>query len=229
MRLFDLPWGPFPRRVTIYIAEKGLDIELIPVSFATGEHRSEEILRRNPMGSLPILELDDGTCLVDSYPIMEYLEEIYPKPCLTGRTPIERARMHSLMDRTFDLFNRAPAYYYQVQPEWARLIKQDPKIAEYLKPKFDLALKNLEFIVDAGGPFLMGERLTIADCTLYPIYDHYITNYDFEIFNDEYPKLQRWARLFQQRPSAEGRLRDDGLGKYPPFEPPPGKKFWWQQ
>jgi len=75
MKLYDLPPSPNARRVRIFIAEKGLDIPIVPVNMMTGENQTEEYLDKNPLGMMPVLELDDGTCISESATICRYLEE----------------------------------------------------------------------------------------------------------------------------------------------------------
>ena len=81
-----------PRRVKIYLAEKGLkDIEQVDFLPPFNELRSPAFLAKNPAGRIPVLELDDGTWLPESDAIIEYLEELYPEPPMLGTTPLERA------------------------------------------------------------------------------------------------------------------------------------------
>jgi glutathione S-transferase len=91
----------------LYLAEKAaagtvIDLPQIPVDLRQGEQRQPAHLARNPFGKLPVLELDDGSHLVESLAIIEYLEECYPDPPMTGRSPLERARAREL-ERIADL------------------------------------------------------------------------------------------------------------------------------
>ena len=95
MKLYQFPPAPNPARVLFYLNEKGLDIERVLVDFTQGEQRSPEHLARNPTGTLPVLELDDGTFLTESVAIIEYLEECFPAPVMIGRSPLERARVRA--------------------------------------------------------------------------------------------------------------------------------------
>ena len=96
MKLYHYQFAPNPRKVRIYIAEKGFPIDYEEVDLAKGENRTPEFLAKNPMGSLPVLELDDGNYLTESLAIIEYLEELHPDPPMIGTTPLERARTHEL-------------------------------------------------------------------------------------------------------------------------------------
>lgn len=229
MKFYDLSWGPFPRRVTIYMQEKGInDIEVIPVDYATGQNRTPEMLQKSLTGTLPVLELDDGTCLTDSYAILEYLEEIYPEPSFTGRTPEERARMRMIMNHIADLNLRAGPVFANILPQWARALKQEPIVAEWTRPSFNRSLEYIEMLIDDNGPFMMGDRITLVDCAMYPLPHHNMTNYDDYFITDEYPKLKRWFEMFSERPSAQCPLRDDGLREMDAADLDPAKPYWWR-
>ena len=74
MKVYDFPYAPNPQKLRVYLAEKGLNIQKVTVNITRGENRTPEFLSKNPMGSLPVLELDDGTCLTESLAIIEYFE-----------------------------------------------------------------------------------------------------------------------------------------------------------
>ena len=98
--------GPNPRLVRMFLVEKGLvegtDFERVHYDIISGENRqSADYTAKNPLGTTPTLELDDGTCLTESWPICEYLEEIHPQPNLFGATPLERAQVRKWA-RLFD-------------------------------------------------------------------------------------------------------------------------------
>ena len=93
MKLYDLPPSPNARRVRIFVAEKGLEIPTIAVDMAKGENKAADYLAKNSLGKMPVLELDDGTCIAESGAICRYLEETHPEPALMGRTAVERAQV----------------------------------------------------------------------------------------------------------------------------------------
>ena len=84
MKMYDFTLAPSPRRVRIFLAEKGISVELVQVDIMRNANRTPEFYRKNPLGSLPILELDDGSCLSESVAICRYFEEIQPAPQLFG-------------------------------------------------------------------------------------------------------------------------------------------------
>ena len=91
MILYDVKTSPSPRRVRIFIAEKGLDIEVVQVNTAEREHLKEDFLKLNPWATVPVLKLDDGTCISEAIACCRYLEENYPNPPLMGVNPSEKA------------------------------------------------------------------------------------------------------------------------------------------
>ena len=91
MKLYDSTIAPNPRRVRNFLAEKGITVPLDPVDIRGGVNRQPEFLAKNPMGGLPVLELDDGTCIAESLVICEYFEDRHPEPPLLGRTSEEKA------------------------------------------------------------------------------------------------------------------------------------------
>jgi glutathione S-transferase len=93
MLLYDLPAGSNPRRVRIFLAEKGVTVPMRKVDAAADENRKSPFLALNPLGKLPVLELDDGTVITESIAICRYFEALHPAPPLFGRTPLEQARI----------------------------------------------------------------------------------------------------------------------------------------
>ena len=91
MILYDVKTAPSARRVRIFLAEKNLDVEVIQVNTAEGEHLKEDFLKLNPWATVPVLKLDDGTCISEAIACCRYLEENNPNPPLMGVNPSEKA------------------------------------------------------------------------------------------------------------------------------------------
>ena len=87
MKLYDYKQAPNPRRVRMFMAEKGIEIETVQVNLMKLEQHSEAYKKINPAGEVPTLQLDDGSCISQTNAICRYLEDIYPDPPLYGRTP----------------------------------------------------------------------------------------------------------------------------------------------
>src|SRR5713226_3423593 len=98
MKIYDYKLAPNPRRVRIFLAEKKIIVPLEEIDIMKGVNRQPEFLRKNPLGGIPVLELDDGKCLAESVAICRYFEELHPEPALFGTGAIERA--------TIEMWNR---------------------------------------------------------------------------------------------------------------------------
>ncbi len=98
MKLYDGGRAPNPRRVRIFLAEKGLSVPMVQVDIMAGEQKAPEIAALNPMMRVPILEFDDGTVLSESVAICRYFEEMHPEPPLMGVDARDRA--------TVEMWNR---------------------------------------------------------------------------------------------------------------------------
>ena len=92
MKLYDNTAAPNPRRVRVFMAEKGLEIDTVQVDMLKGEHKTPEFIEKNLQGQIPVLELDDGTCISESVAICRYLELIQPEPPLFGTSPVQQAQ-----------------------------------------------------------------------------------------------------------------------------------------
>jgi glutathione S-transferase len=167
MRLHTSPRAPNPRRVDMFLAEKGIEgLERRTYDLNRGDLRSAEFRAINPLGRVPVLELDDGRCLAESRAICTYLESLHPEPNLMGRDAVERAFIESA-DRQVELFllfsianavrHTHPGLAPLEQPQFTDFgTSQGEKLLEYAAT-FDRIL--------ATRPWLAGDRFTIADIT----------------------------------------------------------------
>jgi glutathione S-transferase len=198
MKLFDFLYAPNPTRVRVYLAEKGLSIPLEPVDLVKGEQRSPAFLRKNPLGGVPVLELDDGSCLTESLAIIEYLEELHPEPPMIGREPLERARVRSL-ERMAEMRVLHPVAHLLHNTRAPLGNPPVKEIADDARAGLERALPVLEAAIGEG-PFVAGARPTVADCTLCAAF-RLATLIDVELDAGR-PGLARWWAAFRQRPSA---------------------------
>jgi glutathione S-transferase len=171
------------------------------VNILSGENRAPEFLAKNPMGGLPVLELDDGTYLPESLAIMEYLEDLNPTPPMIGTTPAERARVRAL-ERIAELsiLGRVATIFQNSHPFFAGRIKQSPDAADNARGMLKGASRILDGLIGKG-PFVAGARPSIADCTL-------VAAFNFAEFagvpiDPECINLHRWWSTFKERPSAQ--------------------------
>jgi len=168
MKLYVAPRAPNPRRVTLFMAEKGIaGIELVDVDLNAGEHRSQTFLELSPFAKVPALQLDDGRVLSESRAICVYLEGLYPTPNLMGVDSTERAFIE-MADRQIELylFGTVAQCIRHTHPGLAVLEKE--QFADFGKAQgrrvlevarwFDAHLARHEFVA--------AQRFTIADITL---------------------------------------------------------------
>lgn len=199
MKLYDGGRAPNPRRVTIFLKEKGLDIETVQVDMGRLGHKSAEITAKNPLQRLPVLELDDGTALCESVAICRYLEELHPEPALFGTDAKERALVEMWNRRVELHFLAAVAaafrHLHPAMKEWE--VPQVPQWGEVNKPKavdflrfLDVELENRDFVA--------GSRFSIADITM-------VVAFDFMkpariACPEELTHVWRWYRAVSARP-----------------------------
>ena len=93
MKLYDYPGAPNPRRVRVVAAEKNIELDYVTVDMRKREHKTPQFIQKNPSGKIPVLELDDGTCIGESIAICRYLESLYPEPNLFGMSSLEIAQI----------------------------------------------------------------------------------------------------------------------------------------
>lgn len=211
LKLFYFPVAPNPTKVLVYLAEKGLarrladesregvEIEMVRVSLIDGENRTPEFLARNPQGKLPVLELDDGTNLTESLAIIEYLEERFPEPPMLGATPEERAHARSI-ERIADvgvLMPTARAVHATRSPLG---LPSNPPVAEAALEVRESTLGQLDERL-AKTPFLAGNRVTVADCTLWAGLG-FGSVFGIEL-NPTHENVARWRSEFGARPSTQ--------------------------
>lgn len=166
MKLYDGGRAPNPRRVRIFLAEKGISVPLFPVDMGAMEHRGGEVTLRNPLQRLPVLELDDGTVLTESVAICRYFEELQPEPPLFGRGALGKAQVEMWQRRVeFNLFQPVSHAFRHVHPamkEWEK-----PQVPEWGEANKSRALDFL-VLLDAElslREFAAGDAFSIADIT----------------------------------------------------------------
>ena len=166
MKLYDGGKAPNPRRVRIYLAEKGLSVPLEPVDMGAMGHRSETIAARNPLMRLPVLELDDGTVISESIAICRYFEELNPEPPLFGTGAVGRA-MVEMWQRRMELnllavVANAFRHTHPAMKEW-----EVPQVAEWGEANRPKALDFMALLDRelAGRAFIAGDAYSVADIT----------------------------------------------------------------
>ena len=168
MILYTMPHAPNPRRVTIFAAEKNIDLTHVNIDLRSREHKSVEFIRRNPNGKIPVLELEDGTCIAESIAISRYLESLKPEPNLFGRTVLETAQIemhHRFIE--LELFSQVGVSWVNgpiiaasglIDPIAAAKARSDAFVNRYYE-RLQEELSEREYIA--------GDRFTIADITAF--------------------------------------------------------------
>jgi glutathione S-transferase len=115
MKLYDAPWAPSPRRVRMYLAEKGIEIERVQLDLRKGDNLRPDYVSVNPQRQLPALQLDDGSVIDDSLGICRYFEALQPDPPLFGATPLEAGLVEAWIRRVEHDWFQAVALYFRNQ------------------------------------------------------------------------------------------------------------------
>jgi glutathione S-transferase len=163
--------APNPRRVRLFLAAKGLSIPEKMLSLQAREHKSAEVVARNPRGQVPFLELDDGRILSETISICRYLDELHPDPPLVGTTAIERAETDMWIRRVETGLGTPVSLFWQHgHPFTAKVVNQIPAMGEAARPQA-LAMMGWFDAQLADRTWLAGDRFTLADISLLTIID----------------------------------------------------------
>ncbi|CAB0150789.1 Glutathione S-transferase GST-6.0 [Pseudidiomarina piscicola] len=204
MKLYETKTAPNPRRVRLFLAEKGLldKVECVEIDLQKGENLTPEFAAKNPMKKVPVLELDDGTCISETMAICRYFELAYPDaPNLLGESALEQAEIEQWLrwlDYYFFIpcgmgFQHTSGYFKDRMtpvPEWGELCIEDVK-------KFMVFLNNHL----AENHYICCDRFTAADITAYAI-AAFARVVKLRV-DDTYPHLLEWYQRMDQRPSAQ--------------------------
>ena len=172
MKFYDCSSAPSPRRVRIFIAEKGLDIPTVQVDLRNGEHLTESFRKLNPWCTVPVLELDDGTAISEAVAVCRYLEDAHPEPPLMGVDPRDRAVV-AMWEHRFEIdgfLAVTEAFRNQARGLAGRAltgpesVAQIPELVQRGRARVERFFGELDARL-AGHPFVAGERYTIADIT----------------------------------------------------------------
>ena len=165
MKIYDSKTAPNPRRVRIFVAEKGIQIPYEEVDLVKAVNRGEEFRKKNPSGTVPVLELDDGTCISETVAICRYLEELHPNPPLMGVDAKDRALVEMWQRRMeLELLLPIADAFRQRHDFFKGKIRQLPEYAKVQKKNAEDRLARLNNEL-ANRKFIAGDRYTIADIT----------------------------------------------------------------
>jgi glutathione S-transferase len=201
MKIYNSSVAPNPRRVRIFLAEKGIQVPYQEVDLAKAENRLPEFRKINPMAAVPVLELDDGSHIAESVAICRYFEEVHPEPPLFGVGAKQRAAVE-MWQRRMEFALLGPiADAFRLQHEFFKgRIRQCPEYAAIRKEDAFERLKWLDVEL-AHRRFIAGEQFTIADITAMVAIDFGRLS-DIRIQPDQH-NLARWHQEVSARPSAK--------------------------
>ncbi|MBN7759603.1 glutathione S-transferase [Nitratireductor aquibiodomus] len=202
MKLYDGGRAPNPRRVRIFLAEKGIEVPIVPVDMGALEHKSEMLTRLNPLQRLPVLELDDGTVLTETVAICRYFEALHPEPALFGKGALGMAQVEMWQRRVemhlFFPIAQAFRHLHPAMKDW-----EVPQVGEWGEANKPRALEFLTYLNAelADRPFIAGDDYSIADITG-------LSSVDFMklariSIPDGLDHVMRWYHTVAGRPSAQ--------------------------
>lgn len=202
MKLYDFAPFPNPRRVRMFLAEKGVEVPIEQINVLKGEHRTDTYKAKNPNATVPCLGLDDDSYISGCVAISRYFEATNPKPALMGGTPAEQANVSMWQRRVEEgLMDASVAYFHHATPGLGELELYQNK---------DWGMKNHERTIAtvktldaelADKKFIAGDDFSIADITA-------LCAIDFAVFAeivsvDDYPNVKRWHDDVSARDSAK--------------------------
>jgi len=205
MKLYDVTAAPNPRRVRIFIAEKGINVPMQQVDMRGGEQRTPNYLRMNPSGKIPVLETDDGEYIAESVAICRYLEALHPEPNLFGATPVELGQIE-MNNRILEL-----ELWNPIGVSWVN----GPVVAQIAAGRFkqnqqakETGDKNTHRFYErlneelASRSYMAGNRFTVADITALTAID-FATELVGLKPEEKLENLWQWHQRVSARPSAK--------------------------
>ena len=201
MLIYDAK-SPAPRCLRMFLLEKQLSLPAVTINVFAGENRQPAFLAINPAGQTPALRCDDGSTVSEAVAIAEYLEELYPIPTLIGSTPEQRAQTRQWWRRVelnITEFIHNAYHYAEGLERFTPRIPVLPAAADGLKSIAQDRLRWLDDMLGAG-PYLCGERFSVADIWLYVWLDFGISVN--QPFDRHLPHISPWFERMAARPSA---------------------------
>lgn len=200
MKIYETKTAPNPRRVRMFLAEKGIDVDYVQVDIQKGENLTAEMRAKNPLGKIPILELEDGTCIAETDAICTYFEALHPEPSLMGTTPIEKATI-SMWQRQVEFAYDAIGMCFQHTTGYFK--DRMVPVPEYGKEAGINAAKYLNILERRleVKPFIAGDNFSIADITALCAID-FARVVNIRV-GDKHENLKRWYDSVSNRASAK--------------------------
>ena len=202
MKIYNSPVAPNPRRVRVFLAEKGISVPYEDIDIGNAVNRQPEFRKKNPLAGVPVLELDDGTCIAESVAICRYFEALNPEPPMFGVGAKDQAVVEMWQRRCeLSLFFPIAQVFRHTHPAMKELeVPQVPAWAEANRPRVLDFLRILDAELGKH-PFIAGERYTVADITALCAID-FMKPARIAV-PEELTHLKRWHAEVSARPSAK--------------------------
>lgn len=205
MKLYWFQVAPNPTRVRLYVAEKnaggaGIELDEAVIKLPKGEQKTPGFKALNPFGVLPVLELDDGSCIIESLTIIDYLEELHPAPPMWGEDARSRARAREI-ERIVEqrLLNPLARYIHATNSPLG--LPPNPAVAEQAATGWPGVLAYLEDVLADGRDCLCGPAITVGDCTLAAA-TQFARFAGVDLLPEgRYPAVSDWDTRFRARPA----------------------------
>lgn len=209
MKLYTVPVAPNPTKVMLYLAERAkagtaLPVEQKIVNTLKGRQREPEHLARNPFGTLPVLELDDGSYLRESLAIIDYLESRYTDGALAPSDAETRAKARDL-ERIIELKIANPLAIYVHYKKSPLGLPPDPQQAAAIEAQIQAPLDFVEETLGDGRELIAGDSVSTADLTL-ASHLQFVRFIDVDVIGER-PNLRAWDTRYRARPAAQSVLQ----------------------
>lgn len=203
LKLYDGGRAPNPRRVQIFMKEKGVELPTIQLDLNAHEHRNEEMTRKNPAQTVPFLELDDGTVIAETIAICRYLESLHPDPNLFGSSALEQAVIE-MWQRRMELgfLIKVAQSFRHLHPGAAVL--EGEQIPDWGRKNQKLVIDYLSFMDDqlSKNQFIAGDRFSVADITAI-VAAQFFKPARIEVPEKGYDNFKRWFAEVSSRESIQ--------------------------
>lgn len=199
IRLFNHPTAPSPRRVRMMLAEKEIQVEIVDLDLERGDNITDEFKQKNPLGKVPVLELDNGMFISESRAIYHYLEDFRPDPVMMGSDALQRAEVEMWDQRCeLNLFGNIGQCFQHTSGYFKDRMNPIP---EWGKDCGDNAIKFIQLLEAhlADRPYLAGDFYSVADITALTSIE-FARTIKFRL-DDNYPNLKCWQASLRQRSS----------------------------
>ena len=200
MKIYSSSFAPNPRKVLIYLKEKGIsDIEIINLDLAKLEHKTPEYKAIAPNSRVPALQLDDGTVILETTAMCRYLECLYPEPNMFGESPMEIASIEMWYSRvSFELMMPLMHGFRHTHPHMSEMENQNQEFGLAQRKLAVKELKNYDKIIQSR-EFIAGDRFTYADLQMVTSLQFLVRLNKLDI--EEYENLNDYIIQVSSRPS----------------------------